>query len=200
MRRMSRITNLLFAVILAMGASAGNSGQSGPNQALRPAESAPANHERAIKVTIASTGPMLGPPTTRYRVGEQIPIAITMTNTSSQPLYACVSADLYEDTPSLTRNGRLVPFAKSQSSNLETAQKEQTCQHEDLPEATLLKPNEPTIVDWLVLVDDSVLPTGAVYWYDPLTPGVYELSIQRRFGCCDGPMISSNTIRFEVFP
>ena len=108
------------------------------------------------------------------------------------------SRPMYQDIPSLKRDGRLLPFAKWQSWTLETAQKDQTCQHEDLPEATLLKPDEPTIVDWLVLVDDSVLPTGALSWYAPLTPGVYELSIQRRFGCCDGPMISSNTIRFEV--
>lgn len=75
------------------------------------------------------------------------------------------------------------------------------CTHEpDLPESTLLKANESAVVDFLVLVDDSRFPTGAVSWYAPLTPGVYELSIQRRIGCCDGPMIESNKISFEVVP
>ncbi len=64
----------------------------------------------------------------------------------------------------------------------------------------LLKTNVPTVVDFLVLVDDSRLPTGAQSWYDQLTPGAYELSIQRRTGCCDGPMIESNKINFEVVP
>jgi hypothetical protein len=51
-----------------------------------------------------------------------------------------------------------------------------------------------------VTMMDSRLPIGALNWYDPLIPGVYELSIRRRIGCCDGPMIESNKISFEVVP
>ena len=123
-----------------------------------------------------------------------------MTNKSSQPGYACVSSDLYQDIPKLTKNGRLIPYTKWQSYLVRNVRQDETCEHEDLPAMTLLEANKPTVVDFLVLVDDSQFPTGAMSWYDPLTPGVYELSLQRRLGCCDGPMIESNKISFEVVP
>ena len=157
-------------------------------------------NQSGIKVTIATVGPMLGPPTNSYKVGEQIPVAIKMTNTSNQPTYACVSGDLYQDLPKLTKNGDVLPYAKWQSGLLRINQEDQTCQDYDLPERMMLKSNEPTFVDFLVIVDDSRIPSGAQSWYDPLSPGIYELSIQRRFDCCDGPMIESNEISFEVVP
>lgn len=198
---MAKVTILLIAVICALSAPAANSRQADLNdRRLQAAESAPDGEASAIHITIATVGPMMGPPTNRYRVGEQVPITISLTNTLSEPTYACVSSDLYQDLPRLKKNGRILPFAKWQSDWLTNAQKNQTCQREDLPENTLLKANEPTVVDFLVLVDDSRLPTGAVAWYPPLTPGAYELSLQRRIGCCDGPMIESNKISFEVVP
>jgi hypothetical protein len=77
---------------------------------------------------------------------------------------------------------------------------ERTCERFDMPESSLLKPNEPTPVDFLIVVDDSQFPTGAESWYDTLGPGNYELSIQRRVGCCDGPMIESNKVSFAIVP
>ena len=201
---MVKVTILLIAVICALSAPAVNSRQ--PNlkaprlQASESAVSDEGSGASAINVSIATVGPMLGPPTNRYRVGEQVPITISMTNTSSEPTYACVSSDLYQDLPILKKNGQLLPYAKWQSDWLTNAKRNQTCQHEDLPESTLLKTKQPTVVDFLVLVDDSRFPTGAVSWYPPLTPGAYELSLQRRIGCCDGPMIESNQISFEVIP
>jgi hypothetical protein len=153
-----------------------------------------------IRVTIASVSPMLGPRQVRYRVGERIPITIELTNISNQPVYSCVSGDLYQDLPRLTRNGHLLPYMRWQTYIMRTVQKDQTCLHEDLPDSVLLRPNEPIVVDSLIVVDDAALPTGAVAWYDRLTPGTYELSVQRRFGCCDGPMVESNKISFDVVP
>ena len=198
---MVKVTILLIAIVCALSTPAVNSRQ--PNlkdPPLEAGDSPPNDHGSTIHLSIATVGPMLGPPTDCYRVGDQVPIAISLTNTSSEPTYACVSSDLYQDLPKLTKDGRLLSYTKWQSDQLRNAQKDQTCQHEDLPEPTLLKANEPTVVDFLVLVDDSRFPTGAVSWYPPLTPGVYELSIQRRIGCCDGPMIESNKISFEVVP
>jgi hypothetical protein len=157
-------------------------------------------NQSAIEVTIATVGPMLGPPTDHYQLGEQIPVAIEMTNTSNQPTFACVSSDLYQDVPRLTKNGEVLPYAKWQSNLLRINQHDQTCQDYDLPQRMMLKSNEPTFVDFLIIVDNSRIPTGAQFWYDALTPGVYELSIQRRFDCCDGPAVESNKISFEVVP
>jgi hypothetical protein len=81
------------------------------------------DQERAIKITIASVGPMLGLPTDRYRVGEQIPITIVMTNTSSVAADVSVSSDFYQDRPRLTKNGQVVPYSKWQSEMLWNARK-----------------------------------------------------------------------------
>ena len=155
--------------------------------------------ERAIKVTITTTAGFLGSPTTRFKVGDQIPVNITMTNTSTQPVNTCISSDVYQDVPKLTRDGKAVPFMSFQSYETLYAKRNHVCEEENLPEPVLLKPNEPTVVDWLVLVDDST-SSGAFAWYDTLPAGKYELSIQRRLACCEGPMVESNKISFEVAP
>ncbi|HEY2961196.1 MAG TPA: hypothetical protein VGJ37_02200 [Pyrinomonadaceae bacterium] len=153
--------------------------------------------ERAIKVTIATVSSFLGPPTNRYRVGEQIPITITMTNTSPATVYTCISSDLYQDLPKLMRDGKVVPYMNWQSYERLNAQRDHTCENENLPEPVLLKPNEPQLADWFVLADGAI-SSGAEAWYDPLPPGKYELSIQRRLACCEGPMVESNKTSFEV--
>lgn len=156
-------------------------------------------NEQTVKVTIATTAGFLGQPANRYKVGEQIPVNITMTNTSATPVYTCISSDLYQDVPTLTRDGKEVPYMNYQTYEMLQAKTERTCQQENLPEPVLLRPNEPTVADWLVLADSS--PSGeADVWYDTLPAGKYELSIERRLACCDGPMVKSNKINFEVAP
>jgi hypothetical protein len=182
------IVLILFAFAVALAQSAAPT-----NERALTAE------ERAIKVTIATTAGFLGPPTTRYKVGEQIPVTITMTNTSKEPQYTCISSDLYQDLPRLTRDGNLVPYMNWQSYETLNAKRNHICQEENLPEPVLLKPNEPTVADWFVLVDDRT-SRGAEAWYETLPAGKYELTIQRRLACCDGPMVDSNKISFEVVP
>jgi hypothetical protein len=55
------------------------------------------------------------------------------------------------------------------------------------------------VVDWVILAEGND-PKGDMSWYELLAPGKYELSIQRRLECCDGPMLQSNKINFEVAP
>jgi hypothetical protein len=152
-----------------------------------------------IKVTIATTAGFLGQPVDRYKVGEQIPVSITMTNTSPEALYTCVSSDLYQDHPRLTRDGKAVAYLNAASYEARYARRNQVCKQENIPEQVLLEPNKPTVADWLVLVGDGI-STQADAWYDSLPPGKYELSIQRQLACCDGPMVESNKINFEVVP
>ena len=152
----------------------------------------------AIKVTIATTNGFLGPPANRYKVGEQIPVTITMTNTSKDPVYTCISSDVYQDVPKLTRDGKLVPYMNWQSYELLNTKRNHVCEQENLPEPVRLGPNESKLADWLVLVDDEL--GGADTWYDALPAGKYELTLERRLSCCSGPMVNSNTINFEVVP
>lgn len=197
---MNRVTALLI-ILMSVGSVPALSQSPVPTtHRQQSSQGVLTDQERAINVTIATVGPMLGPPTNRYRVGEQVPITISMTNTSSEPAYVSVSSDLYQDRPRLIKDGQVVPYAKWQSYLLRNTRRDQTCVHEDLPETMLLKPKQPTTVDFVILVDDAQLPTGAMSWYDPLTPGKYELSIQRRFGGCDGPLVESNKVSFDVVP
>ena len=196
---MAKTILILVAFISALSAPAGNSGQPHQGQSQQTSQRAVTPPESAIKVTIATVGSFLGPPTDHYKVGQQIPVIITMTNTSTGPLNACISSDLYQNLPKLTKDGELVPYMKWQSYERLNAERNQTCKELNLPEKVLLRPNEPDTADFFVLVD-SRTSTGAEAWYDSLPAGKFELSIQRRFSCCGGAMVESNKISFEVTP
>ena len=178
-----------FLVLICFTVGMGQSTQPASNQTSTP----------PIRVTITTTAGFLGQPNNRFKVGEQIPVSITMTNTSAQNLYTCVSSDLYQDRPKLTRDGKVVPYLNAASYETRYARRNQVCKEENIPEQVLLEPNKPTVADWLVLVGDGI-STQADAWYDSLPPGKYELSIQRQLACCDGPMVESNKINFEVVP
>jgi hypothetical protein len=152
-----------------------------------------------IKITITTGGVSNRPAKDTYRVGEPIPLVITMTNTGSEPVYVCESATFYQDRPQLLRNGQAVPYTSDRQSMVQTAEKDETCQQEDLPQQVLLRPNEPTVVDWFNLVEGvtSLYHDG---WYEPLPAGKYTLTNQRRLNCCNGARIASNTIAFVVLP
>src|SRR5437868_15487961 len=92
------------------------------------------DEERAIKVSIATVASFLGPPTNRYRAGEQIPVVITMINTSPAAVYTCLSADLYQDLPKLPHDGEVVPYMNWQSYERTNAQRDHACENENLPE------------------------------------------------------------------
>jgi hypothetical protein len=188
----------LLLVLLMMVATPAQQPRGNPTTAQPQRELT--QQERAIKVEIASINDALSSPKDRYKVGEKIPITISLTNTSSQPVSVCVSSDLYQDRPTLTKDNKLVPIMQFQSDDVRSARLDQTCQQLDMPEPMRLKPNVPAMVDFMVLVDNANAPTGAMAWYDQLTPGVYELSITRRFDCCVGPTVESNKIKFEVVP
>ena len=152
-----------------------------------------------VKVTIKTAKNSLNAVTDRFHVGDQILVPITMTNTSTVPVSVCGSSDLYQDLPTLKKNDAIVSIMNWQSRVERIVQRDHTCEELNVPEPINLNPNEPQMVDWLVLVDSKV-PTGADAWYNSLPPGKYELSIQRRLACCDGPRVQSNSVSFEVLP
>ena len=152
-----------------------------------------------IKISIATGGGLFGPAKDTYRVGDRVPVVITMTNTGSDSIYVCETGTLYQDRPHLLKDGKPVPYMSFQESTMKAAERDKTCDDDNLPQQILLRPNEPTVVDWFIL------STGAdsfndVAWYDPMQPGKYTFSDQRRLSCCDGPLINSNTVEFVVAP
>jgi hypothetical protein len=192
-------TLLIGATLLLSSLYAGSRQGSSDGSQQKSAESAMAAQQPAVKVTITTGGGLFGPVRDRYRVGQRIPVVITMTDTGSDPVPVCVSGTLYQDQPKLLKDGQPVPYMKAQREMLHAVYADQTCATLDLPEPIMLKPNEPTVVDWFVLAEGTT-ERGDLSWYEPLQVGKYELSIQRRFACCDGPMVESNKISFEVVP
>lgn len=150
-----------------------------------------------IKITIATGGEPYGPAKNTYRVGERIPVVITMTNQGSQPVSVCESGALYQDRPQLLKDGKPVPYGSFQQSWIEMAKKDKTCEKANMPQQVLLRPNEPTVVDWFVL-SKAASSYNDVAWFEPLQPGKYTLSDRRRLSCCEGPLIATNTIEFVV--
>jgi hypothetical protein len=120
-----------------------------------------------------------------------------MTNTTASPQNVCLSANLFQNLPKLTKDGQSVPIMNWTSRVRQIEERDETCKNINLPDRIILSPKTEKTVDWFVLVDSSV-STGAEAWYDTLQPGKYELSLQRRLDCCDGPMLESNKITFTV--
>jgi len=185
----------LILTILLIGSHRGYSSQAQQNGSERPLT----EQERAIKITITTGGGLFGPVKALYHVGEAVPIAITMTNTSKQLAQVCVTGTLYQDLPKLLKDGQPLAYMKSQQTFLQSATKNDTCNELNVPEKFFLQPDEPKIVDGFAL-SEGATALGAMFWYEQLKPGKYELSIKRRLACCDGPMVESNKIRFEVVP
>jgi hypothetical protein len=156
-------------------------------------------NQSAVRVSITTGGGPFGPPKDRYAAGQLVPVSITMTNTSDEPAQVCVSGSLYQDRPALLKDGQPVSYLEWQSQMLRASRLDKTCSDINLPEWIVLKPRQSRVVDWFTLAEGAKA-TGAMAWYEPLQPGKYELSIQRRLTCCDGPMMQSNKIRFEVVP
>ena len=167
-------------------------GQQGEAQALTAQES-------AIKVSITTGGGLFGPPRDSYRVGQRVPVSIIMTNMSDQPVQVCDSGTLYQDRPTLLKDGQPVPYLKLQAQMQKSSEEDKTCLKDDLPDPITLQPKETRVVDWFILAEGRV-EMGDLSWYEPLQAGKYELSIKRRLSCCDGPAVASNKISFEVVP
>jgi hypothetical protein len=152
-----------------------------------------------IKITIATGGGPYRPAKDTYRVGERIPVVITMTNTGTEPVYVCESGTLYQDRPQLLKDDKPVNYQSVTQSMMQEAERDKTCEDVNLPQQVLLRPNESTVVDWFVLAEGAASVDDDA-WYEPLGPGKYKLSDRRRLSCCDGPFVDSNTISFVVVP
>jgi hypothetical protein len=157
----------------------------------------------AVKVTITTGGGLFGLVKDRYRVGQRVPVVISMTNDGREPVYICDTGTLYQDRQSLSRDGQPVPYLDLQRVMMNASEKDKTCkkldEELDLQEQRLLKPGETAVVDWFILAEGKT-PMGDLAWYETLQPGKYELTTRRLLGCCEGTFVESDKISFEVEP
>jgi hypothetical protein len=196
---MNKLSRLIAAMALVLGAFFAFCELKTSYATQQPNTPSGTEQNSAIKVSIATGGGLFGPPRDHYSVGQRIPVSITMTNNSDQPVQVCDSDTVYQDHPKLLKDGQPVSYILGQTQILRTMDTDRTCFKLDVPDPVILKPEESRVVDWFILAEGSDL-MGDMAWYEPLGPGKYELSIQRRLGCCDGPMFQSNKINFEVVP
>jgi hypothetical protein len=199
---MSKLTRLVIGaalVLCVLGTVPRLSGSSAVWQQQETDARAQAQQENPIKVSITTGGSLFGPPRDQYRVGQRVPVSITMTNTSDETAQICISGSLYQNRPKLLKDGQPVPYLALQSEMLLADKEDKTCVKDDLPEQVILQPKEKRVVDWFILAEGRT-PMGDLAWYDTLSAGKYELSIKRRLACCDGPTVESNKISFEVVP
>jgi hypothetical protein len=197
MRKLTKLTigaAIVLCVLVAVSSQRGSFAMQQQNDVR-----ALTAQERVIKVSITTGGSLFGPPKNLYRVGQRVPVSITMTNTSDQPVQVCLSGTLYQDRPKLIKDGQAVPYLELQSQLLKADQEDKTCLKVDLPEPVILQPKEARVVDWFILAEGRT-PMGDLAWYETLQVGKYELSIERRLSCCDGSMVESNKISFGVVP
>jgi|SRR5215213_129318 len=150
--------------------------------------------ESSIKVTISTGGGLHGPVKSLFKVGEDIPVVISMTNTGDKPAKYCRSTSLFQNRPQLKRDGQLIPYLTKLPEQADQEDTIQRCERSASRQFHELRPNQAKVVDWFEI---SLM---GIAWYGALPPGHYELILMRRIECCQGPMEESNKVAFEVVP
>ena len=148
----------------------------------------------AIKVTITTGGGLYGPVKSQYKAGEDVPVVISLTNTTDQPVKYCLSSALFQNRPQLKRDGQLVPYITNLVEQSEKDEFIKRCETSASRQFYELQPKETRVVDWFTLSQ------GGIDLYGALTAGHYELVLRRRVECCQGPLSESDKVAFEVVP
>lgn len=188
MRKLFLIAMLMGSILSSPRQSYSGAGQenSGAGGATAP--------ESVIKVTITTGGGLYGPVKSLYKVGEEIPVSILMTNTGSAPAKYCLSTSVFQNRPQLKRDGQLLPYVTKLTEMAEQDEFIRRCETSASKQYYELQPKQTQVVDWLTFSSMSI------DWYGALPAGHYEMVLQRRITCCQGPLVESDKITFDVVP
>jgi hypothetical protein len=186
-RRWSLTALLLACVLWGLHPRGSSAGQEEAG-ALAPAS------DGLIKVTIALGGGLHGSVRDHFKVGEEIPVVISMTNTGDEPAKYCLSTTVIQNRPQLERDGQLLPYLSHLLKLVDTETATARCENSSFRQFYWLQPKQRKIVDWITLGQRGVL------WYEPLPAGHYELTLMRRVECCQGQMVKSNKVAFDIVP
>jgi len=116
-----------------------------------------------------------------YKSGEKVQVKVTMTNVSTKTMNVPKGEDYYR--PHLVRDGHPVAYRKEVAARI---QKQEKGGSSRITGFLFLRPNEPQ--SDLIDLD---------YWFKPLRPGRYQLSVRRIFF---KQRADSKTIFFKVLP
>jgi hypothetical protein len=117
-----------------------------------------------------------------------------MANTGDGLAKYCLSTTIIQNRPQLERDGQPIPYLTNLPQRVENETATQRCENSALRQFYELQPKQQRVVDWITFGQRGVL------WYETLPPGHYELVLMRRVECCQGPMLKSNKIVFDVVP
>jgi hypothetical protein len=188
------VRKMLLIAMLMAGTLSGWQ-QSGSSKGQEKSGAAAATvPEGVIKVTITTGGGLYGPVKGQFKVGEVIPVVISMTDTADRPAQYCLSTSLFQNRPQLRRDGQLIPYITNLAQQTEREDVIQRCETSAARRFQELQPKQTRVVDWFTISQKGIV------WYSPLSPGHYELVLQRRLECCQGPMVESNQVAFDVVP
>jgi hypothetical protein len=166
---------------------------SGARQEKTGAAAAPVSAS-SIQVTITTGGGLSGPVKSQFKVGENIPVVISMTNTADKSTKYCLSTSLFQNRPQLTRDGQLIPYLTNLPQQMDKDDAIQRCERSDARRFQELQSKQTRVVDWLTISQMGIA------WYEHLPVGPYELVLMRRVECCQGPWLESNKVSFDVVP
>ena len=187
MRKISLIVVLMATVLFSLQQSRSSTEQ-------EKSQAAASAGVDAITVSITTGGGLYGPVKSQFKVGEVIPVVISMTNTGDKPAKYCLSTSLFQNRPQLKRDGQLLPYLTNLPQQTEQEDLILRCERSAAKQLLQLQPKQTRVVDWLTFG-----PQG-IAWYGVLPAGHYELVLQRRLECCQGPMVETNNVAFEVVP
>ena len=187
MRKISLIVVLMATVLFSLQQSRSSTEQ-------EKSQAAASAGVDVITVSIATGGGLYGPVKSQFKVGEVIPVVISMTNTGDKSAKYCLSTSLFQNRPRLKRDGQLIPYLTNLPQQTEQEDLILRCERSAAKQLLQLQPKQTKVVDWLTFG-----PQG-IAWYGTLPPGHYELVLQRRLECCQGPMVVTNNVAFEVVP
>lgn len=188
MRTPPLVILLLVSILWGLQSRGTGAGREGAGADTSPAP------DGLIKVTIATGGGLHGPVKSKFKVGEEIPVVISMTNTGDGPAKYCLSTTVIQNRPQLERDGRPLPYLTNLPEQVDAENPVERCENSAFRQLYQLQPKQQKIVDWITLGQRGVL------WYEPLPPGHYELVLLRRLECCRGAFVKSNKVAFEVVP
>jgi len=187
-RKILVIATLMVCVLCSLPSGGSSAGQE-KSVAVKTAAT-----DGVFKVTIATGGGLYGPVKSRFKVGEDVPVVISMTNTGDKPAKYCLSTSVFQNRPQMRKDGQLLPYLSSLSQQADKEDAIEQCERSQSRQLYDLQPNETKVVDWFKI------SAMGIAWYELLSAGHYELVLMRRVECCQGALLESNKVAFEVVP
>ena len=140
-----------------------------------------------LEIAGMTSGPSEGPEKFKssFKDGQIVNFRLLITNTSQVSVSVPVGGRYDHNRPQLFRDGTPVPYSKEAERLVERV--DGGPGYRSVRYARI-EPDQ-TVADVIKLSD----------WYEPLQPGMYRLTIRRRF-ILGGDWLDSPTIRFEVGP